>query len=62
MEFQMNKIRSELETQGGNYGQRLDYTATLINGYKYIPFDKGAKDQTSLGLSALLINRYIKSK
>ncbi len=40
---QMNIIRSELNTLGGNYGQRLNYNATPIGSFNYIPFNAGAQ-------------------
>lgn len=57
---QMNIIRSELNAKGGNYGQRLDYPATLIRGSRILPFDSSAKGQILLGLPPLPINRHIK--
>lgn len=59
---QMNIIRSELNNQGRNYGQRSDYPATLIQGSKFLPFDIHAKGQISLGLTPLPINKHIKFK
>lgn len=54
---QMNIIRSELNAQGGNYGQRLDYGATSVGSYNYIPFDISAQNQLSFGFYLyLLIN------
>jgi hypothetical protein len=47
---QMNIIRSELNTQGGNYGQRLDYVATPIGGNAYLPFNKVSKGLIRAGL------------
>ena len=35
----INAIRAELNEQGGNYGQRMNYYSTLINGRNYLPFD-----------------------
>ena len=37
---QMNIIRSELNAQGGNYGQRLSYYYERIGGQYHLPFDK----------------------
>ena len=55
--IQMNIIHSELNAQGGNYGQRLDYGATSVGSYNYIPFDISAQNQLSFGFYLyLLIN------
>jgi len=45
---QMNIIRFELNTLGGNYGQRLDYQASGIGGNAYLPFNVPAKQSTIL--------------
>ena len=58
--IQMNTIRSELNTLGGNYGQRLDYAATHIGAYNYIPFSKPAQSLLSVGL--VPVNTYVKFK
>lgn len=44
VETNMNIIRSELNSQGGNYGQRLDYEAMPL-GFRsaYLPFNHAAK-------------------
>ena len=39
---QMNIIRSELNTQGGNYGQRMTYSAFPIGNNAYLPFNKSS--------------------
>lgn len=60
---QMNIIRSELNTQGGNYGQRLDYYGTSIGGSTFIPFNRPAKESIILGLPPSLVRpgqQYIK--
>lgn len=57
---QMNIIRSELNTQGGNYGQRLDYGATSVGRYNYIPFNILAQYQLNLGFAPLPMNKFIK--
>ena len=36
----MNKIRSELNEKGGDYGFRMQYQAVPIHSKAYIPFDK----------------------
>jgi len=36
----MNIIRQELNSKGGNFGQRLHYIAVPIEGRNYIGFDK----------------------
>lgn len=59
----MNIIRSELNTQGGNYGQRLDYYGTPIGGSTFIPFNRPAKESIILGLPPSLVRpgqQYIK--
>uniref|UniRef100_UPI00291C5567 RHS repeat domain-containing protein n=1 Tax=Bacteroides bouchesdurhonensis TaxID=1841855 RepID=UPI00291C5567 len=57
---QMNIIRSELNTLGGNYGQRLDYMATPVGAYNYIPFNKPSQSLLSVGLAP--ISMYVKFK
>ncbi len=59
---QMNIIRSELNAQGGNYGQRLDYGATSSGGYNYIPFNIPAQGQLGFGFAPLPINKFIRFK
>ncbi len=59
---QMNIIRSELNAQGGNYGQRLDYGATSVGSYNYIPFNISAQNQLSFGFVSLPINKFLKFK
>lgn len=56
----MNTIRAELNTQGRNYGQRVNYPATLIGNERYLPFNKGASMGLRYGLKPLPIDRYIK--
>ena len=46
----MNIIRFELNTQGGNYGQRLDYHKTTLGTNSYIPFCKNAKASIEGGI------------
>ena len=47
----MNLIRAELNTLGGNYGQRLDYYATPLGSTNvYIPFNSSAKSSIGAGL------------
>ncbi|SHF93302.1 RHS repeat-associated core domain-containing protein, partial [Bacteroides faecichinchillae] len=58
----MNTIRSELNSQGGNYGQRMDYKSMEINSSRYISFDRASQGQLSLGLPPLPVNKYIKYK
>ena len=60
--IQMNIIHSELNAQGGNYGQRLDYGATSVGSYNYIPFDISAQNQLSFGFVPLPINKFLKFK
>jgi hypothetical protein len=60
---QMNIIRSELNTQGGNYGQRLDYYGTPIGGSTFIPFNSSAKGSIILGIPPSVVRpgqQYIK--
>ena len=57
---QMNIIRSELNTLGGKYGQRLDYMATPVGAYNYIPFNKPSQSLLSVGLAP--ISMYVKFK
>jgi len=38
----MNVIRNELNSQGGNYGQRMTYPSYQIGGSSYISFDSGS--------------------
>jgi len=47
---QMNIIRSELNTKGGNYGQRMDYYAAPLGSNMYIPFDIVSKGLISSGI------------
>lgn len=59
----MNIIRSELNAQGGDYGQRLDYMATSIQGNAYLPFVRTSKESIILGLPPSSIRpgqKYIK--
>lgn len=50
----MNLVRSELNTQGLNYGQRMSYSASSLNENKspplYIPFDKASKNKIENGV------------
>ncbi len=41
---QMNIIRSELNLQGGNYGQRESYKSIRIDSDEYIPFNYVARN------------------
>jgi RHS repeat-associated protein len=41
----MNLIRSELNVQGGKYGQRMNYPAIRIGKRAYLPFDRGGNEQ-----------------
>lgn len=49
----MNVVRSELNQQGGNYGQRSSYSATYIDSEamtpKFIPFDRASKSSIQNG-------------
>ncbi|WP_367279877.1 RHS repeat-associated core domain-containing protein [Bacteroides sp.] len=58
----MNTIRAELNSQGGNYGQRMGYKSMEINSSIYIPFDRASQGQLSLGLPPLPVNKHIKYK
>lgn len=57
---QMNIIRSELNAQGGNYGQRLDYFGIPLKNNVYLPFDKASKGLLRSGFipSALKFIRF----
>lgn len=61
---QMNIVRSELNNLGGNYGQRLNYNATPIGLYNYIPFNVGTQGLMNTGLRPVAIfgDKYIKFK
>lgn len=61
---QMNIVRSELNNLGGNYGQRLNYNATPIGLYNYIPFNVGTQGLMNIGLRPVAIfgDKYIKFK
>jgi hypothetical protein len=39
---QMNIIRSELNSQGGNYGQRMTYPAYPVGNNAYLPFNRSS--------------------
>lgn len=59
---QMNLIRSELNANGGNYGQRLDYTATFIPSAVFIPFDVRSQFNLNNGIMPFPLNyKYIKT-
>lgn len=59
---QMNTIRSEINVQGGNYGQRLDYRATTAGSYNYIPFNIPAQSQLSFGFVPLPVDKFLRFK
>jgi len=46
----MNNIRGELNAQGGNYGQRLEYFGSRINSSVYLPFNHNSKVLVGAGL------------
>jgi hypothetical protein len=46
----MNTIRSELNAQGGNYGQRLEYFGTPIGSNVYLPFSSGSQSLINSGI------------
>lgn len=46
----MNRIRSELNAQGYNYGQRTWYIPVYIQGVPYVPFSKAAAGLLSSGM------------
>jgi len=46
----MNTIRSELNAQGGNYGQRLEYFGTPIGSNAYLPFSSGSQSLINSGI------------
>ena len=50
----MNAIRSELNAQGGNYGQRLEYEAIMQGLNAVIPFNKQAQSAIKAGWSPFL--------
>jgi RHS repeat-associated protein len=39
IETTMNQVRAELNAQGGNYGQRMSYSAEVMGGHTYMPFN-----------------------
>lgn len=52
----VNKLRSQL---GSSWGQRMKYTTTIINGQKYIPFDKKSYDSLKQGKEPPADSKYI---
>jgi hypothetical protein len=52
VETRMNTIRTELNAQGGNFGQRLNYEAVRLtpNGSAYIPFNSNAVNIMESGI------------
>ncbi|NDP22619.1 MAG: hypothetical protein GZ091_16290 [Paludibacter sp.] len=54
VETQMNIIRSELNAQGGNYGQRLTYPAIPLTGLNYLPFNNSSLYLVNSGWSPFI--------
>lgn len=50
----MNMIRTELNAQGGNYGQRLEYEATPQGLNAVIPFNRQAQSAIQAGWTPLI--------
>lgn len=46
----MNTLRSELNGQGGNYGQRLEYSGRPIGLNVYLPFSSGSQSLINSGI------------
>ena len=50
------------DANGGNYGQRLDYTATFIPPAVFIPFDVRSQSNLKNGIMPFPLNyKYIKT-
>ncbi|MFT4070394.1 MAG: hypothetical protein QM654_00555 [Dysgonamonadaceae bacterium] len=59
----MNTIRSELNAQGGNYGQRLDYYGTPIGSNVYLPFSSGSHSLINSGIIPVIpADKFIRFK
>lgn len=58
----MNIIRSELYVLGGNYGVRMDYRATMINGEVFVPFNAEAQRRVYSGWLPNSKSKYVKFK
>ncbi|PWG77981.1 hypothetical protein DDR33_24635 [Pararcticibacter amylolyticus] len=58
----MNVIRSELNNNGGNYGQRSSYQAIGLTsrGPAYLPFNPGASSNLQRGIVPAATDMYIK--
>lgn len=56
----INTIRAELNKQGGKYGQRMHYLATLIKGNHYLPFDITSLESIKNGNLPSNGSKYIK--
>ena len=56
----MNIIRSELNALDGNYGIRMDYRATMINGEVFIPFNAEAQRRIYSGWLPNSKSKYVK--
>jgi len=50
----MNTIRSELNAQGGNYGQRLEYFGTPIGSNIYLPFNSASQSLINGGIIPIM--------
>jgi hypothetical protein len=65
VETQLNIVRSELNAQGGNYGQRLNYEGlTLGVSNAYIPFNNSSQISINFGLipGAMPNDKFIRFK
>ena len=63
----INIVRTELNAQGGNYGQRMSYPAMLIGGAAYVGFNGASQSLINAQIapypsvpSAIIRNQYIK--
>jgi len=52
----MNTIRTELNAQGGKYGQRLEYYGTPIGSKVYLPFNNASQSLINRGIIPIVPN------
>lgn len=57
-----NTIRKELNNQGWNFGQRMSYKSTVINGRAYLPFSRTAANCLKDNLRPASYDKFISTK